>query len=159
MMIKQLALLGTATSFLYLLAAGSVAAQSNTSSVAACQAFSNYGSVFSGIILPMSVKDFAAMNSGQNQAMVDGAISRLNQQMSARDKGALSALGAQNMALFEEAAIDMAIDIVLSGQTSSPVQIGNIMREECASFGVSQIIEYQKSLYSNSSQGQGAPAQ
>ena len=159
MSIKRLALLGTATSFLYLLATGSVAAQSNTSSVAACQAFSNYGSVFSGIILPMSVKDFAAMNSGQNQAMVDGAFSRLNKEMSARDKGVLSALGTQNMALFEEAAIDMAIDIVLSGQTSSPAQIGNIMREECASFGVSQIIEYQKSLYSNSSPGQAGPAQ
>ena len=63
-MVKRLFFISL-TTVLALTAAGSVTAQSSTFYPAACQAFANIGGIISNHILPMSVKDFAAMNSGE----------------------------------------------------------------------------------------------
>ena len=102
----------------------------------------------------MSVKDFAAMNSGKNTALIDGAIAKLDSDLSPSDKGALEALGVENRGLFEEAAVNLAIDVVLSGEASSAAAVANIMRQECQSFGADKIIEFQKSIYAEPAAGQ-----
>ena len=152
-MVKRL-LFTSLTTLLALTATGSVAAQSSTSNPAACPAFANIGGIISSHILPMSVKDFAAMNSGKDASLIEAAISKLNREMSASDKLALEALGPQNRSLFEEAAVNLAIEVVLSGEGPSPSQVANIMRQDCQSFGANEIINFQKSIYANQQAGQ-----
>ena len=152
-MVKRLFFISLVT-LLSLTAVESVTAQSSTSNPAACQAFANIGGVISSHILPMSVKDFAAMNSGRDTSLIEAAVSKLNREMNASDKRALEALGTQNKSLFEEAAVNLAIEIVLSGEGPSPSQVANIMRQDCQSFGANEIINYQKSIYANQQAGQ-----
>ena len=155
-MLKRLAYVGVAT-LLSVSVTGSVSAQTSGTNPAACNAFASVGAVISNYILPMSVKDFAAMNSGKNTALIDGAIAKLDSDLSPSDKGALEALGVENRGLFEEAAVNLAIDVVLSGEASSAAAVANIMRQECQSFGAGKIIEFQKSIYAEPAAGQPAP--
>ena len=74
--------------------------------------------------------------------------------MSPSNKHALETLGAENKSLFEEAAVNLAIEIVLSGEGPTPSQVVNIMRQECLSFGANEIINFQKSIYANQQVGQ-----
>ena len=48
--------------------------QSDTSS---CQAFSNYGGIVADFILPMSLRSFAALNSGKDQQIAQQFISKV----------------------------------------------------------------------------------
>jgi len=152
-MVKHLFFISLAT-LLSLMTAESATAQSSKSNLAACQAFADIGGIISSHILPMSVKDFAAMNSGRNTSLIEATISRLNREMSPSNKQALEALGAENKSLFEEAAVNLTIEIVLSGEGGTPNQVANIMRQECQSFGANEIINFQKSTYENQQAGQ-----
>ena len=125
------------------------------SSTQTCQAFGNFGGILTRHILPLSVKDFADMNSGKNPRLVQVAVAKLEQGLTASDKQAISRLGEENGALFEEAASDLAMNIVLTGSASTSQATAAIMRQECQNLGVSQIIEIQRATYQ--SQGQSQP--
>lgn len=117
-----------------------------------CQAFSNYGGIVADFILPMSLRSFAAMNSGKDQQIVQQFISKVDRELRPTDKQIFDRLGEQNSILFEEAATDLAINIVLDGHAASRQDAINIMKQECLKAGSNRIIEFQRQSYQSESQ-------
>jgi len=74
-------------------------------------------------------------------SLITSCPTKLDQGLSQSDKQALNQLGEENGALFEEAASDFAMNVVLSGGANSGQATASIMRQECLNLGVSQIIE------------------
>ena len=124
------------------------------SDVELCQAFVNFGGIITGYILPLTVKDFADMNSGKNSQLVQGVIVKLDRELTARNKQVLNQLGQENTPLFEEAASDFAIDLALSAQVSDSRSAAQFMQQECMAIGARQILEIQRATYQQAGQGQ-----
>jgi len=131
-------------------------AQTASSNDESCRAFAHYGGIIAAHILPL-VKDFADMNAGKNQRLVDAAMSRLQRDLTTRDKSALSRLGDENRALFEEAATDFSMNAVLAGLGSTRQEIVSTMYQECSSVSPQEIINFQRSLYQDQGQGTAQP--
>lgn len=112
-----------------------------------CQAFSNYGGIVADFILPMSLRNFADMNSGKNQQIVQQFISKVDRELRPADKQIFDRLGEQNSILFEEAATDLAINMVLDGHAASREGIANLMKQECLKAGTNRILKFQRQSY------------
>ena len=132
-------------------------AQTSSSNDESCRAFAHYGGIVAAHILPLSVKDFADMNAGKNQRLVDAAMSRLERELTTRDKTALSRLGDENRALFEEAATDFSMNAVLAGLGGTRQEVVSMMYQECSAASIQEIINFQRSLYQEQQQGTGQP--
>jgi len=152
---KTLALIATLSLSASLSAPAS--AQTASSNDEACRAFAHYGGIVAAHILPLSVKDFADMNAGKNQRLVDAAMSRLQRDLTTRDKSALSRLGDENRLLFEEAATDFSMNAVLAGIGGTRQEIVSTMYQECSSAGPQEIINFQRALYQDQGQGTAQP--
>ena len=119
---------------------------------ASCQAFANLGGIVADFILPMSLRDFAAMNGGQAPQRVQAFVSKIDRELNPNDKQAFSRLGQENSAMLEEAATEFAIDLVLDGHASSRQGVRSIMSQECTQVTAQQIIEIQRQSHQTNAQ-------
>ena len=122
------------------------------SDASSCQAFSNYGGIVADFILPMSLRSFAAMNSGKDQQIVQQFVSKVDRELRPIDKQIFDRLGEENSILFEEAATDLAINIVLDAHASNRQGVNSIMKQECLKAGANRIIEFQRQSYQTETQ-------
>ena len=122
-----------------------------------CQAFSNYGGIVADFILPMSLRSFAALNSGKDQQIAQQFISKVDRELRPADEQVFDRLGEQNSVLFEEAATDLAINMVLEGHAASRQEVTNVMKQECLKAGTNRIIEFQRQSYQTESQSRSVP--
>lgn len=134
---------------------GATAPASAQSDTQVCQAFGNFGGIVTDYILPLSVKDFASMNSGQNQSLIQGIMTKIDRELNQADKQAFNQVGDESAALLEEAAADFAIDLTLSGQVHDRQSAVNIMRQECLTTTPRRIVEIQRSSYQSVPQTSG----
>ena len=119
-----------------------------------CQAFANLGGIVADYILPMSLRDFAAMNAGQAPHKVQEFVAKIERELSANDRQAFSRLGQGNAELFEESATEFAINLVLDGHAPDRQTATSIMRQECTQATPQRIIDIQRQAYQSESQGQ-----
>lgn len=122
-------------------------AQTQPNNSASCQAFSNLGGIVADYILPMSLRDFAAMNGGKAPQKVQAFVAKIDRELSPNDKQAFLRLGQDGAAIFEEAATEFAINLVLDGHATNRQEVSNIMRQECTQATPQQIINIQRQSY------------
>lgn len=130
-------------------------AQTSSADQENCRAFAHFGGIVAAYILPLSVKDFADLNAGKNQRLIDGAIAKIERELTTRDKSALTRLGNENSALFEEAASDFAMNAVLAGIGGTRQEIVNTMYQECTATGTEAILQFQRAAIQEQQQQQG----
>lgn len=112
-----------------------------------CQAFANFGGIVADYILPISLRDFAAMNSGKDQQKVQQFMSKVDRELTAADKQTFDRLGEDNAVIFEEAATDFAINLVLDGHGANRQNITAIMQQECTQVTSRRILDIQRQSY------------
>ncbi|MEP6343253.1 MAG: hypothetical protein ABJ275_08055 [Maricaulaceae bacterium] len=119
---------------------------------ATCLAFANLGGIVADYILPISLRDYAAMNSGKDPQRVQGLVNKIDRELSQTDKQAFSRHGPNNSALLEEASTELAINLVLDGHASNPQGISSFMLQDCRQATPSRIIEIQGQAHQDQSQ-------
>ena len=94
------------------------------------------------------------MNSGQAPHKIQEFVAKIERELNPNDKQTFQRLGQGNSELFEEAATEFAINLVLDGHVSDRQLAISIMRQECTQATPQRIIDIHRQAHQEANQQQ-----
>ena len=125
------------------LSLSSPAIAADTDNKAACKMYSVFGSTMVDFMLPLTMQEFVNMMSGKDPAAFAEMSSALISQLSGEDIKTMVSLGADAQ-VAGQAAGEVAMQILMSGQATSSSEVKTIMDSHCNKIGFDQIVSNQK---------------
>ena len=116
---------------------------SATDSDALCSLYSKTGGSVVEFMLPLTMQQFVDMMAGKNPGLMNQMTQALVSEFDEADLIALASVDQQKAQVIGEAAGQVAIELLMSGQATSKAEIVNAMSTSCKAVGPDVIIANQ----------------
>jgi hypothetical protein len=136
---KRLSVLAAAAA----LSLASPAYAAEVEDAAACKMYSQFAATMVDFMLPLTLQDFVNMMSGKDPEALAEMSSGLITQLDQGDIKTMLALGDEAQ-IAGQAAGEVAMQILMTGQATSSSEVKNIMDSHCIEIGFDQILANQK---------------
>lgn len=108
-----------------------------------CKMYSKIAGTMVDFMLPLTMQDFVNMMNGKDPKLLGQMTSGLLAGLDADDISTMVSLGSE-AEIAGQAAGDVAMRMLMSGQATSSSEVQRIMRADCEDIGFNQIIANQK---------------
>jgi hypothetical protein len=109
-----------------------------------CSMYSKTGGAMSEFMLPLTVQDFINMINGSDQGLMNDMVKAMTDAWSGSDMVALSKLNTEDAEIIGEAAGQVAIELLMTGQASTKTEVTQFMNKSCMTVGAKNIIRNQR---------------
>ena len=110
---------------------------------ASCQVYSKIGSTTVEFMLPLTLQEFVNMMTGKNPELLQKMSTGLLSGLDGDDVKTMIGLG-EDSTLAGQAAGEVAVAMLMSGQASSASEVQTKMQRDCEAIGFDKIVENQK---------------
>ena len=111
---------------------------------ARCDVYSKIGGSMVNFMLPLTMQDFINITTGKDPKLSSQMTEKMIAGMNETDFATLAELGVDGAGLMGEAAGQIAVELLISGQASSAREVQAVMKETCMSVGVDTILDNQR---------------
>ena len=116
---------------------------------AKCEVYSKIGNSMVTFMLPLTMQDFINITTGKDPKLSTEMTQKLIESMDSTDYTAMSEMGMGDAELMGEAAGQIAVQLLISGQASSAREVKAAMKDSCMSVGFDAILNNQRKSRAN----------
>ncbi len=110
-----------------------------------CQLYSKLGGSMVEFMLPLTMQDLVNMMSGKDPDLMMDMTTGLLSGLDGNDLGVMMKLPGQDAEIAGQAAGDVAMKVLMSGQATSAAEVRTIMKSTCETIGFDTMVANQKS--------------
>lgn len=111
-----------------------------------CGAYAAIGEVMAGELLDRTMREFIGVAQGTNTELLNQITNTIATSVNGAELMALGQLDPEDAELLGEAAGQTAITSLMEGRASDAVQVRALMKQNCASIGVDQVLDNQRAV-------------
>ena len=116
---------------------------------AECNVYSKIGSSMVNFMLPLTMQDFINITMGKDPKLTNEMTQNMIAGMDTTDFTTLAAMGEDGAGLMGEAAGQIAVELLISGQASSAREVKAALKESCMTVGMDTILDNQRQARAN----------